>query len=306
MKRVAVGLKVGDCREQEFDAPTAGRIPHPRECLPRRPARVPTYEPRRDRRDAGRRPLPRGALEGWHSPRLVASPNLGHMRVNFNYRNYFTTAAGYGEKPRRAQYFEGPYELALFRFLEMSTRIVDYQFQPLQIQWETSSGQTVSYTTDVIYATETAEIGVEEVKATNAYFEQAETHDLLALFEAEIEKEGARFYRRNGRHLVDRAIWRTVKDAFDDRRTAYSDQDVERVREVIVREGGAAPLGPIVDGLHVSSRQGLAMLNAMMVQRLVGFDLVRPPTADTIVTIPPAAADPNALRSFLRRYATTA
>ena len=228
------------------------------------------------------------------------------MRINFNYRNYFTTAAGYGEKPRRAQYFEGPYELALYRLLEMDTAFVDYQFQPLQIRWETSAGDTVGYTTDVVYLTEEGEIVVEEVKATDAYFEQPETDDLLTLFEVQIAKAGARFNRRTGRRLAEPAFWRTVKDAFDDRRTAYAESEVERVHNAILREGTVAPLGLVLEAIGGTSREAQAKLHAMMIPRLVGIDLGRPAMVDTPVTIPATPADPDALRAFLRGFAVPA
>ncbi|WP_375393485.1 hypothetical protein [uncultured Sphingomonas sp.] len=278
------------------------RIPHPRECLPRRPARTPAWEPRRDRRDAGRPPLPRHALEGWHSPRIVSGADLGQMRINFNYRNYFTTAAGYGEKPRRAQYFEGPYETALWRVLEMTTTVVDYQFQPIQMVWETSDGRTVHYTTDAIYATEDGKILVEEVKATQAYFDRSDTRDLLALFEARIEKAGARFIRRTSRRIAEPTYWRTVKDAFDDRRTAYVDADAERATAAVLREGGTAPLGAVLNAVGGPTREAHAKLHAMMVSRKVAIDLSVPPMGDTPVTIPAPPTDPDVLRAFLRRF----
>lgn len=288
---------------QELMRAAPSRIPNPRESLPWRPARTPAWEPRRDRRDAGLPPLPRHALEGWHSPTLVAAADLGQMRINFNYRNYFTTAAGYGEKPRRAQYFEGPYELALFRLLEMSTAVIDYQFQPLQMRWSTSDGRSVEYTTDVIYATEGGEILVEEVKATQAYFDRSDTRDLLALFEERIEKAGARFFRRSSRRIAEPTFWRTVKDAFDDRRTAYSDADVKRAQTAVMREGGIAPLGVVLDAVGGPGREARAKLNAMMLRREVGVDLSVPPMGDTKVTLPAAPANPDALRAFLQRFA---
>jgi hypothetical protein len=297
----ASGLDDDELAELMRAAP--GRIPHPWECLPRRPARAPAWEPRRDRRDAGRPPLPRHMLEGWHSPSLAAAADLGQMRINFNYRNYFTTAAGYGEKPRRAQYFEGPYELALFRLLEMNTAVVDYQFQPLQMRWTTSDGRAVGYTTDAIYATEDGAIGVEEVKATDAYFERADTRHLLDLFERQIAKAGATFVRRTSRRIAEPTFWRTVKDAFDDRRTAYDDGDAARAVDAVTREGGAAPLGAVLDAVGGQARGAHAKLNAMMVRRVVAIDLARPPMGDTPVTIPAPPADPDALRVFLRRFA---
>ena len=289
--------------EDMLDDATPCRILHPRECLPRRPARTPAWEPRRDRRDAGHPPLPRHALEGWHSPRLASAADLGQMRINFNYRNYFTTAAGYGEKPRRAQYFEGPYETALWRVLEMTPTIVDYQFQPIQMLWDTSDGRTVHYTTDAIYATDAGEVVVEEVKATQAYFDRSDTRDLMELFETRILTTGARFVRRTSRRIAEPTYWRTVKDAFDDRRTAYGEADVDRAHEAIVRVGGTAPLGAVIEAVGGPAREAHAKLNAMMVARTVAIDLSAPPMGDTEVTIPAPPADPDALRTFLRSLA---
>lgn len=243
-------MKLGaDLREDAF------RIPHPCECDPWRPGRAPDWQPRRDRRDAGNRPIPRSTAEGWHSPRLRAADDTGHVRINFNYRNIFTTAAGYGEKPRRAQYFEGPYELALFRLLEVLPSVVDYQFQPLQMLCTTSAGALVTYTTDVAYLMQDGRVFLEEVKATRAYFDDSETEDLLAMFEDQILRTGAIFHRRIGRGLAEPVFWRTVKDAFDDRRTAFDEGDVGRVHSCIERSGGAAAMAEVLTSLRAPGRQ---------------------------------------------------
>lgn len=303
-RRVASAHVPDQSDVDEIGLPAPGRIPHPRECLPRRPARVPSWQPRAQ--NAGRAPLPRALREGWHSPRLVADPRLGQLRINFNYRNHFTTAAGFGEKPGRAQYFEGPYELALFRLLEMSTAVTDYQFQPLALQWLTTAGTVVHYTTDAIYSTADGRIFVEEVKASSAYFDEPATRDLLERFEAQLARTGAEFVRRGGRRLADPVFWRTVKDAFDDRRTAFGDDDVDRALAVVMAEGGSAPLGRVLEALPVPSRQAMAMFNAMMLRRHVAVDLLNPPVADSPVTVPAAPEDPDALRNFLRRFAGAA
>lgn len=278
------------------------RIPHPRECRPRRPVRTPAWEPNRDRRDAGRPHVPRQQLEGWHSPVVEATSDLGQVRINFNYRNYFTITATYGEKSRRAHYFEGPHELNRFRQFEMDTNVIDYQFQPLHMRWTKADGQSVVYTTDAIYSTVAGEIVVEEVKATKAYFDRSDTHDLLKLFETEIKKVGARFDRIAGNCIAEPTFLRTIKDAFDNRRTAYHELDVERARDVIARAGGTAPLGIVLEAVGGPGREALAKLHAMMVRREVAIDLTKPPMGYTLVTLPKAPTDPDALRAFLRRF----
>lgn len=282
------------------------RIPHPDECFPPLPKLRPRWERRRDRRDAGRRSIPRPMREGWQAPRFAAAPDLGHTRINFTYRNALDTSAGYGEKPGRAQYYEGPHEAALSRLFEMSTKIVDYQFQPLRTTWLTSTSQLVVYSTDVLFECDDGTLGAGEIKANSSYFEEPDTRDMLDLFEAALDGVGVGFARICGNELGGEVGSRTIKDMFDARRTAFAQRDVARAQACIEREDGMAPLGKVVEALGVRWHLALAMTSAMMVQRHIAIDLSRPPMPDSLVTIPGTPTNAGALRRFLRTFSVGA
>jgi hypothetical protein len=274
-------------------------IPHPLECERRRPPRQARWSPSRDRGHRSRPRKPRSHHEGWHSPRLRTAPDGGPIRINFNYRNGFTTSAGFGLKPGRDQYFEGPHEAAYFRLLETDCDTIDYQFQPVQAEWTTARGETRRYTFDAVR--EAAELELIEIKADWSYFHEPQTADTLAAAEEAIAQHGLKLKRVVGSDLIDNVRSRIIKDVFACRLTAFGQRERDLVQELITAAGGHAPLGLVRERLSNDRYLARAIANAMLVRRAIGFSLTRPPSADTPVHLPatPAASK---LRALLHRH----
>lgn len=284
----------------EDDQPLA--IPHAWECEPRRPACRPRWEPGRDRRDAGR---PRHAPAAPRIMREVSvevAPDLGHVRINFNYGNVITTTAAYGEKPRRQQYCEGPHEARYRRLLEMSTAVIDYQFQPLVIRWIDAASRPRAMFPDVGIELESGAVVFGEIKATSAYLYDPATRAGIDAGDGVLRPLGAGLVGMAGTPLAKRPFARTVKAAYDDRRHPLSDGAVIRAQSVIAEEGGAAPLYRVLPALANHPATAMAMLHAAMLRRLLTYDISRPPTASTPIVVP-APQERRTLRDLLSRLA---
>lgn len=267
---------------------TGGKIPnlpHPLECFPSRPYQMPKYIPR-PRQFCG---LSRTRAEGWRSPTIHLAPDREAVRINFTYRNGGTsTAACFSAKARCNQYTEGPHERRYLRFLETDYRCIDFQFQFARIEWQTVAGLKRSYTVDGARQTDDGHITFFEIKACQAYFDEPETADRLELVEGELARHGFGFDRVVGRQLVDGVREKLVDEVFLDRSTRFSSEDALRATDLIESEGGYCPLGKLHEKLHANPRRAAAMANAMLVQRVVGFSIERPPFPETLVFLPKA------------------
>ncbi len=286
--------------------PAAGfpsiRIPHRLEYLRRRPRRQPRWSPHRDGGHRRRRRRARSIEEGWRPIRIRAAPDVGAVRINFTYRNWGTTSAAFGIKPGRTQYCEGPYEAAHFQKLETDADVVDYQFQPVTIEWETNSGDRRSYTCDGIYETATGLTAFED-KANWDYFNDPQTADTLEQAKIEFARHGVDFERAEGTQLLDPVKSAIIKEVFDLRMVSFGPRDIANVLEALRREGSTAPLGIIWERLSHNRHLARAMTCAMLVRREIGFSLTDDVTADTPAHRPEPAVVPGRLRSFLAEHA---
>lgn len=270
------------------------------ECLPFRPAPRPAWSPNhRDRRDAGRwRPderLDRSDV------RLVADRKLGAIRVNFRYASFQSMAAAHSEKAGRDQYFEGPHETFGFRRDEIDPTRLDLQYQPIRLEWRTSTGALRSMTLDWAVEMQDGRVVFGEDKASMGYFDDPELDERLDFAEQFLSDRGASLERRVAGGLPTRLQRRVVKDMFDARRTSFDDGHAARVHQTIVASGGAATLGTVIAAIGEHPVLSLEIARAMMHRRLVAMPLTAPPMPDTPVTIPPPAKK-GALRAFLARH----
>jgi hypothetical protein len=284
------------------DIPPHIRIPHPWECRRQRLRREPRWLPPIPASDA-RKPK-RSIIEQWHDPRLEAAPDAGQMRINFTYGGPFCRTAGFSPKARRACYHEGPVEPAAWIEAEALTSRLDLRFQPVQISWRRDHGRTRHITLDAGFEMEDHSIVFVEYKGHRSYFEEPRTADLLDEAELVLAAHGATLRRETGTELLGTMLHRTLKDIFDDRDTAFDPIfDVATVRDAVLREGGTAPLGVVLEALGGRTRIAQARLNAMSVRRIVRIDPARPQMPDTPVDLPPART-PGRLEAFLAHHAS--
>ncbi len=283
------------------DLPPALRIPHPRECRRPRPRREPRWCPRVSSDDA-QQPR-RSVVENWHDPRLEAAPDTGQLRVNFTYGGPFGRTAGFSTKARRAVYHEGPVEPAAWIEAEALTSRLDLRFQPVRISWRRDHGRTRHITLDAGFEMEDHSIVFVEYKGHRSYFEEPRTADLLDEAELVLAAHGATLRRETGTELLGTMLHRTLKDVFDDRDTAFDPLfDAATVRDAVLREGGTAPLGVVLESLGDRTRIAQARLNAMSVRRIVRIDPARPQMPDTPVDLPPDRT-PGRLKAFVAHHA---
>ncbi|HZF93852.1 MAG TPA: hypothetical protein VEZ20_03165 [Allosphingosinicella sp.] len=286
---------------EEDDAPPNIRIPHPLEVRRVRPRREPRSRPRLAPRQTTR--TRRSVAERWRDPKLEAAPDTGQLRINFKYGAWFTTTAGFSVKSGRAVYHEGAAECAAWIEAETLTSRLDLEFQPLRVVWRRDHGRTRHITLDGGFELEDHSLVFTEYKGDQAYFEEADTADLLDEAEEVLALHGARLRREDAPALVGTMLHRTLKDVFDDRNTTFDRiVDVAAVRESVMSEGGAAPLGVVLEAIGGPVRDASAKLNAMSVRRLVRIDPTRPQMPDTPVDLPPERV-PGRLRAFLTHHA---
>lgn len=283
------------------DIPPRIRIPHPWECRRPRPRREPRWLPHTPVNDA-RKPK-RSIVEQWHDPQLLAAPDVGQLRIAFNYGGPFGKTAGFSAKSKRAVYHEGPIETAAWVEAEALTSRLDLEFQPLRVIWRRDHGRTRQITLDAGFEMEDHSVVFTEYKGHRRFFDVPDTADLLDEAEEVLVAHGVVLRREVASDLVGTRLHRTLKEIFDDRNTTFDDvRDVTAAREAILREGGTAPLGIVLEALGGPKRLAQARLHAMSVRRIVRIDPVLPEMPDTGVDIPPVRA-PVRLRAFLSHHA---
>ncbi len=293
-------MPVSTIAEHDPIAPCAVRLRHPLDCLPYRPERMPAWSPNRQRR------VHPHAFPAWEAPerrdaRIIASPGLGAVRINFRYASFQSMTAAHSEKAGRDQYFEGPHETFGFRLHEIDPTIVDLQYQPIRIEWRALGGRVRSMTLDFGVETQDGEVVFGEDKASADYFDDRELSERLDFAQAFLETRGASLQRRVAGDLPTRRLRRIVKDVFDDRRTGFEPEQADMVRDLVAARGGVARLDDVLDAIGGHRRQALAIARAMMHRRHIAMPISAPPMPDVPVTAPPVAAR-GRLRAFLNDH----
>ena len=224
------------------------------------------------------------------------------MRVNFRYRNWFSTAAHYCEKARRAQYTEGPHELNFLRWFSINPLISDFQFQPIELEIRDESGNVTIYTLDVAVELVSGALVFAEIKPVATYFHLPEVAHATAIAEAALAREGAGFERLRG-DLFDETTERTIADVYAHRLEAFDvEGEYEAVARAIEQDGGVIELRTAQAALGGRPCDARAKLDAMMAARLIAIDVSLPPTSETPVRLAPPVLRPGALREFLGRF----
>jgi hypothetical protein len=276
------------------------RLKHPMECMPFRPRPRPVWTPpHHDRHNVGK---PRETERpGWRRTKLVAASNLGAVRINFRYASHQAMMASHSDKAGRDQFFEGHHETFGFRLHEISPIVLDLQYQPIRLEWETLAGKRRSLTLDWAIEQQDHELVFGEDKADESYFSEPDLAERLDFAEAFLNKNGAALERRVAGALPTEIKRRVVKDIFDSRRTKFSAQQVERVQTLIKQDGGTTSFGRVLAVIDQHPALSVNIAYAMMHRRHLAIPLSAPPMPDTLVTMPPHATK-GALRAFLSKH----
>lgn len=279
-----------------------GRRPTPRECQPHRPRPRPRWAPSRQ---SARARLPTGCVEPI-SASLRAAPDLGHTRINFNYGNVFATSADLCDKPGRQQFCEGSGEILWRRWAIVNTNVVDFQFQPIEIEFEDEQGRRRIYTCDVAFELVDGMIVFAEIKAERVFFEMAETRILVEASAQALAPEGIVFARLLGTDF-DAITSNTIKSLYDRSRAAYTEEELSTVLNAIrASVTSTISMREAADALGRASWQVDPKLCSMMADRRIAIDIALPITPDTRLRLVTEARKPGTLRAFLRRLAEAA
>ena len=267
--------------------------------MPFRPEPKPAWAP--SRREPPACDDPPGKSAPKFHPRLLASSDLGAVRINFRYASFQSMAAADSEKAGRDQYFEGPHETYGFRLHEIDPSCLDLQYQPISLEWSLPSGKTNRITFDYGIETQDGRIIFGEDKPTQDYFLEPKLAERLNFAEAFLHERGASLERRVAGGMRNPLARRVVKDIFDARRTEFKDNTAERVQAHIWKEGGTSRLDTVLEVIGGHSVVALEIARAMMHRRILLMPMNLPAMPDTPVTVPPPA-EKGALRAFLSRY----
>lgn len=233
---------------------------------------------------------------------IEVADDLGAVRNGMTYNREYGTSATFYEKPRRNQFLEGPNEPAVADYMEMSPRHLDFQFQWAALVFRRADGRTIRRFPDVIIEYDDNDVAFGEIKTSLAWFEAPGVKRPLDAIDRAMVSSGLKpLLRIRGEAFRSEAALEAHAAAMDGRLTAYDPEgDVRRVRETVRAGGGRVGHGALVDALGGAKADAADKLHAMLLRRVVAFELSAPPTRDTPVTLPrPARA--HALRELLER-----
>ncbi|WP_404365844.1 hypothetical protein AB5I39_09695 [Sphingomonas sp. MMS24-J45] len=232
-----------------------------------------------------------------------AADDLGMVRTGMTYDKEYGTSASFYEKPRRLQFMEGPNEPAVADHLEMNPRYLDFQFQPLDLTFRRADGKIIHKYPDVLIEFDDNTVRAGEIKSNQAWFEAAGVRRPLDRIDLALATVGLDpLLRIRGDELRQPDSVREAHEAAMDARLSRfdPDSDVHAVRTAVDNAGGSATYGTVVAALGGKRSHAADKLYAMMLRRIVAFDLFSLPTANTMISLPrPARA--YALRDTLSR-----
>jgi hypothetical protein len=268
----------------------------------RRPARhvvhrVPSSLQNADQLDGAKDPA------DWTLLNISAAENLGHVRCGMTYNKDYGTSAGFFEKSCRLQFLEGPNEPALADHFEMSPKYLDFQFQPLDMTFRRADGKIIHKYPDVAIEFDDNTVRFGEIKSNLAWFNAPSVRRPLDRIDIALRTSGLdSLLRIPGEPFRQDRVIEAHQLAMDSRLTAYDvEGDVHTARSAILASGGRSSFGNVIAALGGSRCNAEDKLYAMLLRRVVAFDLFTPPTSDTSVTLP-RPAKPYALREILNRF----
>ncbi len=234
---------------------------------------------------------------------IEAADDLGMVRTGMTYDKDYGTSAGFFEKPQRLQFFEGPNEPAVADHLEMSPRYLDFQFQPLRLTFRRADGRVIHKYPDVGIEYDDHSVRFGEIKSDDAWFQAAGIRRPLERIDMAMSASGMdTLLRIKGTVFRRDEVQKAHGIAMEARLTTFDPStDGGRARAAVMAAGGRARYADVVAALGGHRAHAVDKLYAMLMRRVVDFDLSSEPTADTLVTAPrPASA--FALRELLARF----
>lgn len=221
---------------------------------------------------------------------LVTTRDGSPIRSIITGRRRVTTGSYTSRKAGRSLPYESMGERALFMESEVDTDVVDYRAQPFRFEF-LGDGQKRIYIVDCVRLLSDGSIEIVEVKHDAKGLRDPDYAAKLQAVKLICERIGWRF-----RVVLQKAL--RTSQAFDDivdiqswRFTNFSKGDVFRVASTLGND--ALALGDLADVLgtlapssgHGGRALAVAKLKAMVVQRIVRFDLSEPLSPRTKVAL---------------------
>ncbi|MBD8736235.1 hypothetical protein [Sphingomonas sp. CFBP 13706] len=220
----------------------------------------------------------RSAAFGARSIEPKTIVNFGRKRLTFS---YLSAKTGTGQQG------EGPWEYLLAKYLEGEPTIVKYQFHGIETVWTNGGTVLRSYGPDATWVDTNGTITCAEVKASDGYFAEPDTHVLCNAAEEGLASIDVSFARITGDALqADRRRAYNVATVFADRLTSVSEKQVDLARDRLA--GGDVALGRLGEILGARPSTALQTINALMVGRHLAYDLSEPATPDMRISAAPA------------------
>ena len=223
------------------------------------------------------------------------------MRNVITYASSCSTFATFSGKAARQQYCEGATEMAALREAEMRTEYLDFQFQPLRIEWLQPDGKWRRYTFDCASEMENGELVFEEFKADAAQFERGTTEAKLQAAKKIMSNYGIKVRCRDASNLQHSSSHAAISSLWAWRRTTVEERHVERAREMIEARGGRVALGQLLEQIDDDAHVAFGVTAALTMRRTVRIEFDQGPLLDASVTIPPETVR-GRLRSFLAKF----
>ncbi|MDR6144901.1 hypothetical protein QE363_000694 [Sphingomonas sp. SORGH_AS870] len=241
--------------------------------------------------------------EQWELIGVETAAGLGHVRNGMNYAQAYTTCATLYEKARRIQFLEGPNEPAVADHLEMCPRYIDFQFQPVVLIFRRADGKIIRKYPDVAYELADHRVVFGEIKSNDAWFVAEGVRRPLERVSTALQELGlGPIHKIKGEPFRRDDTVEAHSIAMEARLTTFDrDADATAVRKVIMASGGHARYVDVVAALGGSRSVAVDKLYAMLLRRIVDFDLRSTPKSETVVTAP-RAVSPYALREILARF----
>lgn len=239
----------------------------------------------------------------WSLVSITAADDLGHVRSGMTYSKDYGTSACLYEKAGRVQFLEGPNEPAVADFLEMSPRFLKFQFQPLDMAFRRADGLLIHKYPDIAIEYDDNTVGFGEIKSNRSWFNAPGIRRPLERMDAALASVGLDpLLRIQGEPFRRDPVVEAHQLAMDARLTAFdAEGEAATARDVVRKAGGRASFGSVAAALGGAAANAEDKLYAMLLRRVVSFELFSRPTADTPVTLPrPARA--FALHETLRRF----
>lgn len=217
--------------------------------------------------------------------KIVFPTSGGPIRTIVTGRRHIVTGSYASRKARRAMPFEGMNERLFFMHSEVDTSVVDYRAQPFRFEF-TIDGVGRTYIVDCVRLLSDGRIEVVEVKNDRRALRDDHYLEKLGQVAATCTGLGWDFRVVLREELENpRARLGNIELIQSRRHTRFTSADVYVALESIEQAGGRISMGKLAEELGDVHR-GRAILQAMMVHRLVEIDLSKPLGSETSVSIP--------------------